>query len=93
MQFYEAIYTLKKSAKTNERLERAVVALERINTFFRKIQRVLGVCLLRIGKIINKFPQTMLYQMDMPYSFFYIILSGKVKIQGKNQMHKYCEAG
>ena len=90
LQFYEAIYTLKRSSKTNERLERAVITLERINTFFRKIQRVLGVCLLRIGKIANKAPQTMLYQIDMPYSYFYIILSGKVKITGRNQMHKYC---
>ena len=90
LQFYEAIYTLKRSSKTNERLERAVITLERINTFFRKIQRVLGVCLLRIGKITNKAPQTMLYQIDMPYSYFYIILSGKVKITGRNQMHKYC---
>lgn len=91
--FYEAIYTLKKSIKTNERLEEAVIALEEFNSFFKKIQRVIGVCLLRVGKIVNKYPQTILYQIDTPYSYFYVILSGRVKLLGRNNMHRICEAG
>jgi hypothetical protein len=69
------------------------MALESMNILFQKIQRVIGVCLLRVGKVIRKYAQNKLYQIDMPYPYFYIILSGKVKLQGRNNMHKICVTG
>jgi len=64
--------------------------LEGINCFFKRINRVIGVCLLRIGKIMHKYPQNLLYQMDMPYTHFFMLLSGKIKLFGKDNMHKIC---
>ena len=37
--------------KTNDRLDKTIKVLELFNPFFRKIQRVIGVCLLRMGRI------------------------------------------
>lgn len=68
-------------------------ALESFNPFFRKLQRVISVCLLRIGHLKNKAPQTVLYQPDDASQHFYIILSGRVKLSGREGMHKICEAG
>ena len=65
--FEEAIFLLKKSTKTNERLEKAVMSLESFNTFFKKTQRVISVCLLRIGKVLFKHSQHLLYQEKNPY--------------------------
>jgi hypothetical protein len=61
-----------------------------MNSFFRRINRVIGVCLLRIGKVMSKHPQTILYQRDMPYTYFYMLLSGRVKLIGRDNMHKIC---
>jgi hypothetical protein len=46
-----------------------------------------------MGKIKQKQPNTILYQMEEQYSHFYIILLGQVKITGRNGMHKLCETG
>lgn len=84
---------MRKTSKTNDRLERVARSLESFNPFFRKIQRVVSVCLLRVGRIKFKHAQQPLYQMNEPYQFIYIILLGQVKIIGKNGLHKVCEPG
>lgn len=57
------------------------------------MQRVIGVCLLRMGHIKQKLANSILYQMDEPQMSFYIILQGEVKITGRSGMHKVCETG
>jgi len=42
---------------------------------------------------MHKYPQNLLYQMDMPYTHFFMLLSGKIKLFGKDNMHKICETG
>jgi hypothetical protein len=67
--------------------------LQMLNPFFSKIQRVIAICLLRVGTIILKQPRSILYEMDEPYTSIYIILTGKVKLIGRDGMHKICDAG
>lgn len=57
------------------------------------MQRVIGVCLLRLGRARQKLANSLLYQMDEPYSHFCIILQGEVKLTGRFGMHKVCETG
>ena len=67
--------------------------LEAFNPFFRKIQRVIAVCLLRVGRIIHRQPKAILYDSGVRCDHFYIILSGRVKLKGHEGMHKSCEMG
>lgn len=88
--FIEGITELKRGGKNNARLERVAKDLESFNPFFRKLQRVITVCLLRIGNIIQKSRKSVIYGIGSPYSCFYIILTGTVKLKGYDHMHKIC---
>jgi hypothetical protein len=46
-----------------------------------------------MGRVRQKLANSVLYQMDEPYSHFYVILQGEVKLTGRFGMHKICEAG
>jgi len=54
---------------------------------------VVGICLLRVGTIRLKQPRSILYEMDEPYTCFYIILTGRIKLIGRDGMHKICDPG
>jgi hypothetical protein len=88
--FIDGIRELKRGGKNNERLERVAKDLESFNPFFRKLQRVISICLLRIGNIIKKKPKTVINGIDNCLSCFYIILIGAVKLKGEGHMKKVC---
>lgn len=86
----EAVVELKKVGKNNRILEKVAKELESLNPFFRKLQRVITVCLLRIGNIIHKQRKSIIYGIEPLSSCFYIILTGTVKLKGEDSMHKIC---
>lgn len=67
--------------------------LETFNPFFMKLNRVISVCLLKVGKIIERPSNRVLYEIGTRYNHFFIILSGKVKLKGHDDMQKLCEEG
>ena len=69
------------------------MCLKNFNPLFSHLQRVVGVCLLRVGKPVLKKQNSSVYSLNSHSNCFYIILHGRVVLEGSELMNKVSEAG
>ena len=66
--------------RNEDNLSGALKALEEVNPFFRRVERIVSVCLLKIGKIMLRDSPTQLFRAGEQPEHFYVILGGRVKL-------------
>ena len=91
--FSHIINEIRYLGKTSERLERLYSALKSFNPFFSHLQRVVGVCLLRVGQPVLKRQESTIYKLNTHSNSFHIILQGSVALEGNEFMNKVSEPG
>lgn len=81
-QFYVSVELIPKNMKlrNEDNLSQSIAHLETFNPFFYRNQRILNICLLKMGRIILRDSPYQLYKAGEELDHFYIILAGKVKI-------------
>jgi hypothetical protein len=61
--FTDIIGQIKSEGKDDKKLEVLARTLETFNPFFLKLNRVISVCLLKVGKIIERPSNRVLYEI------------------------------
>ena len=72
-------------------MNQTIKSLSIFNPFFNRNQKIVNVCLLKIGRIIQKHGGC-LYKLGQELPYFYIILSGKVKLTNGG-LKQICKTG
>lgn len=78
--------------RNEENLSESISCLEAFNPFFFRNQRIVNICLLKMGKILLRDSPYQLYKAGEECSHFYIILAGKVKILDGG-VKRVCQTG
>jgi hypothetical protein len=91
--FLSAAQLIPKAIKlrTEGTLINAVESLEVFNPFANRNDRMVNICLLKIGRIIM-CSSSVLYKLGEELDYFYIILMGKVKLSN-GALKKICQTG
>lgn len=72
-------------------MSKTLKALETFNPFFNRNQKIVNVCLLKVGKIVRKQGGCM-YKIGEELPHFFIILSGRVKLTN-GSLKQVCKTG
>lgn len=91
--FLEAIHHIPKVIKMRKEnnLLGVVEPLEQFNPFANRNDRMVNICLLKMGKVVM-CQSSVLYKIGEELDYFYIILLGKVKLTNGG-LRKVCQTG
>jgi hypothetical protein len=78
--------------RNEDNLTESISNLEAFNPFFFRNQRIVNICLLKMGRILLRDSPYQLYKAGEELEHFYIILAGKVKIV-EGFIKRVCQTG
>lgn len=79
-------------SRNEQNLHETIRALQTFNPFFNRIERVICICLLKMGRLLMKARHTTLYKQLESTAHFFIILLGKVKLSSGG-LKRVCQTG